>query len=317
MTSHMDRFQEMQIFTRIVERRSFSAAAEDLQLPRATVTNASKRLERRLGARLLERTTRVVAPTLDGQAYYERCVRLLGDLAEMESVFARTAPAGLLRVSVQSTLARHVVAPSLPGLLARYPALELQISEGDRLVDLVREGIDCVLRVGNLQDSSMVALSLAQLEQVTCASPDYVARFGRPQQLEDLDRHEAVNFVSSATGRPYPLEFMRDGELRQRTLPGAVTVTGADMYTACAIAGLGIVQVPRYRIEAELRSGSLEVLLPELPPPTLPVSVLYPQNRQLSPRVRVFVDWLKGVFAGFEPAKAAPAAHPRRRQDFH
>ncbi|MBQ5950334.1 LysR family transcriptional regulator [Massilia sp. ST3] len=313
----MDRFQEMQIFVRIVERRSFSAAAEDLQLPRATVTNAIKRLEKRLGARLLERTTRVVAPTLDGQAYYERCVRLLGDLAEMESVFSRAAPAGLLRVSVQSTLARHVVAPALPGFLARYPAVELRISEGDRLVDLVREGIDCVLRVGNLQDSSMVGQSLAQLEQVTCASPDYLARFGRPQALEDLDRHEAVNFVSSATGRPYPLEFMQGGELRQRTLPGSVTVTGADMYTACAVAGLGIVQVPRYRIEAELRSGGLEVLLPELAPPTLPVSVLYPQNRQLSPRVRVFVDWLKAVFAGFDPAKAPVAGHPRRRQDFH
>ena len=147
----------------------------------------------------------------------------------------------------------------------------------------------------------MVALSLAQLEQVTCASPDYVARFGRPQQLDDLDRHEAVNFVSSATGRPYPLEFMRNGELSQRTLPGSVTVTGADMYTACAIAGLGIVQVPRYRIEDELRSGRLEVVLPALPPPALPVSVLYPQSRQLSPRVRVFVDWIKEVFAQSPP----------------
>lgn len=293
----MDRFQEMQVFVRIVERRSFTLAAEDLQLPRATVTNAIKRLEKRLGARLLERTTRVVAPTLDGQAYYERCVRLLGDLSEMESVFSRAAPAGLLRVNVQATLARYVVAPALPDFLARYPAVELQISEGDRLVDLVREGIDCVLRVGNLQDSSMVALQLTQLEQVTCASPAYLARRGRPASLDDLDRHEAVNFVSSATGRPYPLEFLREGELRQLILPGTVTVTGADMYTACALAGLGIVQVPRYRIEPELRAGALELLLPGLPPPSLPVSVLYPQNRQLSPRVRVFVDWLRQVFA--------------------
>jgi DNA-binding transcriptional LysR family regulator len=293
----MDRFQEMQVFVRIVERRSFTLAAEDLQLPRATVTNAIKRLEKRLGARLLERTTRVAAPTLDGQAYYERCVRLLGDLSEMESVFSHAAPAGLLRVNVQATLARYVVAPALPDFLARYPAVELQISEGDRLVDLVREGIDCVLRVGNLQDSSMVALQLTQLEQVTCASPAYLARRGRPASLDDLDRHEAVNFVSSATGRPYPLEFLREGELRQLILPGTVTVTGADMYTACALAGLGIVQVPRYRIEPELRAGALEVLLPGLPPPSLPVSVLYPQNRQLSPRVRVFVDWLRQVFA--------------------
>lgn len=299
MTTHMDRFQEMQIFTRIVERRSFTLAAEVLSLPRATVTNAIKRLEARLATRLLERTTRVVAPTLDGQAYYERCVRLLADLGEMESVFTRSTPTGLLRVNLQATLARRVVAPRLPAFLARYPGIELQIGEGDRLVDLVREGIDCVLRVGNLQDSSMVAQQITQIAQVTCASPAYLARHGRPTTLETLDQHQAVNFISSATGRPYPLEFLVDGALRQLTLPGPVAVTGADMYTAGALAGLGIVQVPRYRVEQELTRGELEVLLPELAPPALPVYVLYPQSRQLSPRVRVFVDFLKDAFAGF------------------
>ncbi|WP_429207147.1 LysR family transcriptional regulator [Massilia sp. UYP11] len=295
----MDRFQEMQIFTRIVERRSFTLAAEELSLPRATVTNAIKRLEARLATRLLERTTRVVAPTLDGEAYYERCVRLLADLGEMESVFTRSTPTGLLRVNLQAALARRVVAPRLPDFLARYPDIELQIGEGDRLVDLVREGIDCVLRVGNLQDSSMVAQKITQLAQVTCASPAYLARHGRPATLATLDQHQAVNFISSATGRPYPLEFLVAGALRQLTLPGPVSVTGADMYTAGALAGLGLVQVPRYRVEHELARGELEVVLPDLAPPALPVYVLYPQNRQLSPRVRVFVDFLKEAFAGF------------------
>ncbi|MDY0976179.1 LysR family transcriptional regulator [Massilia sp. CFBP9012] len=295
----MDRFQEMQIFTRIVERRSFTVAAEELSLPRATVTNAIKRLEARLATRLLERTTRVVAPTLDGQAYYERCVRLLADLGEMESVFTRAAPTGLLRVNLQATLARRVVAPRLPAFLARYPGIELQIGEGDRLVDLVREGIDCVLRVGNLQDSSMVAQQITQIAQVTCASPAYLERHGRPATLDGLQQHQAVNFISSATGKPYPLEFLVDGALRQLTLPGSVSVTGADMYTAGALAGLGLVQVPRYRVEHELAQGELEVLLPDLAPPALPVYVLYPQSRQLSPRVRVFVDFLKDAFAGF------------------
>lgn len=299
MTTHMDRFQEMQIFTRIVERRSFTLAAEELSLPRATVTNAIKRLEARLATRLLERTTRVVAPTLDGAAYYERCVRLLADLGEMESVFTRSTPTGLLRVNLQATLARRVVAPRLPAFLARYPGIELQIGEGDRLVDLVREGIDCVLRVGNLQDSSMVAQQITQIAQVTCASPAYLARHGRPATLDELDQHQAVNFISSATGRPYPLEFLVDGALRQLTLSGPVSVTGADMYAAGALAGLGIVQVPRYRVEHELTRGELEILLPEFAPPPLPVYVLYPQSRQLSPRVRVFVDFLKEAFAGF------------------
>lgn len=297
MSTQMDRFQEMRIFTRIVERRSFTLAAEDLQLPRATVTNAIKRLETRLATRLLERTTRVVAPTLDGQAYYERCLRLLADLAEMESVFNRTEPAGLLRVNLQPSLAKQVLAPALPGFLARYPGIVLQIGEGDRLVDLVREGIDCVLRAGNLQDSSMVAQQVARLEQVTCASPAYLDRHGRPADLDALERHQAVHFMSSATGRPYPLEFTIGGEVRQVVLPASVSVSGADMYAATAIAGLGIVQVPRYRIAQELRGGQLEIVLPALPPPALPVSVLYPQSRQLSPRVRVFVDWIKAVFA--------------------
>ncbi len=296
MSSQMDRFQEMRIFVRIVERRSFTLAADDLQLPRATVTNAIKRLEMRLGTRLLERTTRVVAPTLDGQAYYERCLRLLGDLAEMEAVFTRSEPSGLLRVNLQATLARHVVAPALPAFLARYPGIQLQIGEGDRLVDLVREGIDCVLRVGVLQDSSMVAQQVARLRQVTCASRAYLERHGRPHSLDDLAKHQAVHYLSSSTGRPYPLEFLVGGELRQLTPPASVSVTGADMYAASAIAGLGLVQAPRYRIEAELASGALEIVLPELPPPDLPVSVLYPQSRQLSPRVRVFVDWLKSIF---------------------
>jgi DNA-binding transcriptional LysR family regulator len=167
----MDRFEEMRIFTRIMERRSFTLAAEDLRIPRATVTNAIKRLEARLGTRLLERTTRQVSPTLDGEAHYQRCVRLLADIEEAEGAFRGAAPKGILRVNLQGTLARHFVVPALPAFLQRYPELALRIGEGDRLVDLVREGVDCVLRAGDLQDSSMVARRVALLEQVTVASP--------------------------------------------------------------------------------------------------------------------------------------------------
>lgn len=292
----MDRFQEMQIFIRIVERRSFTQAAEDLQLPRATVTNAIKRLEERLGTRLLERTTRVVTPTLDGEAYHQRCVRLLTDLEETEAAFGKAKPKGLLRVNLQGTLARHFVIPVLPAFLKRYPEIELQIGEGDRLVDLVREGIDCVLRAGNLQDSSMIARRVAMLEQVTCASPAYLAEYGTPQTLEDLAGHRSVDFVSSMSGKPYPLEFMINDEVKALTLASSVSVTGADVYTACAVAGLGLVQVPRYRIAEELRCDRLRAVLPALRPPALPVSVLYPQNRQLSVRVRVFTDWIREIF---------------------
>ncbi|WP_322045998.1 LysR family transcriptional regulator [Paraburkholderia sp. J67] len=295
----MDRFQEMQIFTRIVDRRSFTQAAEDLNLPRATVTNSIKRLETRLGVRLLERTTRQVKPTPDGDAYYQRCTRLLADLEETEEAFRDTDPQGRLRVNMQGTLAQYFVMPRLPQFLARYPRIELFIGSGDHFVDLVREGIDCVLRAGELSDSSMIARRVALLEQVTVASPAYLETYGDPGSIEALleEGHRAVNYLSPASGRAHPLEFGTPDGVRNVTLPGPVAVNGAELYTAGAIAGLGLVQVPRYRVREQLANGELCVVLADQPPPPMPVSVLFPQARQLSLRVRAFADWLAQVFA--------------------
>ncbi|MBT2792243.1 LysR family transcriptional regulator [Paraburkholderia strydomiana] len=292
----MDRFEEMRVFVRVAERQSFTRASDDLQIPRATVTNLIKRLEERLGARLLERTTRTVRLTPDGQAYYGRCVRLIADMEEAEGSFSNLAPKGLLRVNLQGTLARHFVVPTLPAFLARYPDIELTIGEDDRLVDLVREGIDCVLRAGTLQDSSMVGRRVAQLQQVTVASPAYLEKYGEPADPSALELHRAVNYVSSATGKPVPLEFDIEGRITPMLLPGAVSVTGVELYTGSAVAGLGMVQVPRYRVSDELASGRLKIILANFPPPPMPVSVLYPQNRQLSSRVRVFATWLRDIF---------------------
>lgn len=296
----MDRFQEMQAFVRIAERRSFTQASEDLRIPRATVTNLIKRVEQRIGTRLLERTTRTVRLTPDGEAYYRRCVRLLADVEEAESLFRDEAPKGLLRVNLQGTLARHFVVPALPGFLARYPGLELHIGEDDRLVDLVREGVDCVLRAGTLQDSSMVGRRLALLPQVTVASPAYLAVHGEPDSIDALAVHRAIHYISSGTGKAVPLEFSVDGRVTNVQLGAAVSVTGADLYTGSAVAGLGLVQVPRYRVADELANGRLKVLLADFAPPPMPVSVLYPQNRQLSSRVRVFTQWLRDIFANAE-----------------
>ena len=292
----MDRFQEMQAFVRIADRQSFTQAADDLQIPRPTVTNLLKRMEQRLGTRLLERTTRTVRLTPDGEAYYRRCIRLIADLEEAEGSFRNVEPKGLLRVNLQGTLARHFVVPALPAFLERFPQIELQVGEDDRLVDLVREGVDCVLRAGYLQDSSMVAVRVAQMEQVTVASPAYLARFGVPTELAALTAHRAVNYVSSGTGKNVPLEFVVDGRVMDVAMGGVISVTGADLYTGSAVAGLGLVQVPRYRIADELRDGRLVVVLADCPPPPMPVSVLYPHNRQLSSRVRAFVQWLRDVF---------------------
>ncbi|MFL6701118.1 MAG: LysR substrate-binding domain-containing protein, partial [Paraburkholderia graminis] len=218
------------------------------------------------------------------------------DLEDAEGSFSNLAPKGLLRVNLQGTLARHFVVPSLPAFLARYPDIELTIGEDDRLVDLVREGVDCVLRVGNLQDSSMVGRRVAQLPQVTVASPAYLEKYGEPADPSALAAHRAVNYVSSATGKPVPLEFSIEGRNTPMLLPGAVSVTGVELYTGSALAGLGIVQVPRYRVRDELAAGRLKIILAGFPPPPLPVSVLYPQNRQLSSRVRVFAQWLRDIF---------------------
>jgi DNA-binding transcriptional LysR family regulator len=292
----MDRFDAMRVFTRVVERRSFTLAAQDLGLPRSTVTDAVKQLETRLGVRLLQRTTRHVSPTLDGEAYHRCCLALIADLEDAEAAFAGAKPKGLLRVDVHGTLARHFVLPRLPAFLADYPQIELYMSEGDRLVDLIREGIDCVLRVGDLQDSDMVARRVGMLEEVTCAAPPYIERFGVPATVEALDGHRMVGFHSSATGALLPLEFIVDGVARTVTLPTTVSVNGAESYVAAARLGLGLIQVPRYHVETDLERGTLVPILADFPPSPTPVSLLYPRSRQLSPRVRVFIDWLVRVF---------------------
>jgi DNA-binding transcriptional LysR family regulator len=297
----MDRFDAMRVFSRVVERRSFTAAAEDTGLPRSTVTDAVKQLEARLGVRLLQRTTRHVSPTLDGEAYYQRCLAILSDIEDAEGAFAGARPKGMLRADVHGTLARHFVLPSLPSFLEAYPDIEFYMSEGDRLVDLVREGIDCVLRVGTPQDSDMVARRVAMLEEVTLASPGYIDKFGMPEHPEKLEGHRMVGFRSTASGGLLPLEFVVDGIVRNVTLPAVVTVNAAESFISAARLGLGIVQVPRYHADMDLASGALVQILPDAPPTDTPVSLLYPRNRQLSPRVRVFIDWLVKVFARQSP----------------
>jgi len=295
----MDRFEEMRNFVRVVERKSFTKAAGDLLIPRATMTNSIQRLEARLRTRLLDRTTRTVVPTLDGEAYYRRCVDILAELEEADGIFRRTDPRGLLRVNLQGTLARKFIIPRLPEFLERYPCIDLMISDGDRFVDLVHEGFDCVVRSGGLSDSSMIARRLAILREATIASPDYIARTGMPETLEDLKTqdHTMVSFLSGADDKPIPLDFTVNGTVRQIMLPASISVTGADSYAACAYAGLGLVQVPRYRVADDLKAGRLVDILPEFPPDPMPVSILYPQNRQLSVRVRVFVDWVANILA--------------------
>lgn len=290
----------MRLYTRIVDLGSFTAAADDLNLPRATVTHAIKRLEARLAAQLLQRTTRRVRATRDGEVYYGHCVRLLADMDEVEADFreAVVLPKGRLRIDLPATLARLLVIPALPEFCARFPQIELDIGTSDRFVNLLHEGVDCVLRVGELGDSTMVGRRVATMAQATVASADYLRRHGQPESLTDLQvGHLAVNWASPTTRRPESLEFMAGRKRREMSLPGRVTVSGVDAYLACCEAGMGIAQFPHYRIAAALASGSLCEILPALPPPSLPMSVLYPPQRQMPARLRVFVDWLVELLA--------------------
>jgi DNA-binding transcriptional LysR family regulator len=295
----MDRLQAMRVFTRVVELGSFTKAAEDLDLPRATVTYAIKELETHLSAKLLNRTTRQVNATADGEAYYQRCVKLLADLEETESVFrhATVNPKGKLRVTMQGTQALHFILPYLPDFCQRYPNIELELGMSDRLVDLVREGIDCAIRSGELEDSSLYGRRVAKLAQITCASPAYLEKHGTPQRPEDLSGHVAVNYFSSRTGRALPFEFTVEGEVQTQMLPGKIAVNSADAYHACCELGFGLIQIPLYGAAASLARGTLVEVLPDFRPPAMPISILYPHQLQLTPRVRVFVEWVAQIYA--------------------
>ncbi|PWV98942.1 DNA-binding transcriptional LysR family regulator [Hoeflea marina] len=290
----------MTLFTRVVERRSLSAAAADLGLARSTATEAIKTLEADIGARLLERTTRHVAPTLDGEAFYQRCLSILSEFEEASSAFRDARPHGLLRIDAHPLLTHTFLLPHLPRFLDRYPDLDLHIGQGDRLVDLVREGVDCVIRAGAQPDSGLIMRRLTTIAEVTCASPAYLETHGIPASPDDLDGHLCVGFVSSRTGTTLPLEFTQKGGLREVTLPSRVTANNSDTVTELARLGFGLMQAPRYRLQQDLLQGTMVEVLREFPPSPTPLSALYPQNRQLSPRLRVFLDWVSGIFAEAE-----------------
>lgn len=295
-----DRLEAMRLFVRVVERESFTAAAADLNIPRSTATDVIQRLERDLACRLLVRTTRHVSPTPEGEDYYRRCLSILDDVEEAEGTLRGQEPSGTLRVSAHGTLTRTFILPHLADFLDRYPKITLQLGQGERLVDLVREGVDCVLRAGVPEDSGMIMRKLRDIPEITCASPVYLERHGIPKDPGDLEGHRMVGFHSSRTGAVMPFDFQTVDGVREVELPARVVADDAETVHRLAILGFGLVQAPRYRLRDYLRSGQLLEVLAETPPTPLPLAVYYPQNRQLSPRVRVFVDWLAEIFADAE-----------------
>ncbi|KSV80030.1 LysR family transcriptional regulator [Ensifer sp. ENS07] len=293
----MDRIELFRIFTRVVESASFTRAADTLGLPRSSVSAAVQTLETRLGTRLLHRTTRKVAPTQDGAAFYERCLRLISDMDEAENLFRRdtSGPTGRLRVDLPSRIGRLIVAPALPEFLARYPGIDIDLGMTDRAVHLIEESVDCALRVGPREDSSLIARPFGTLRLINVASPDYLERHGTPETPNDLSAHVAVNYASPSSGRVEDWEWMENGEARTVSVAGRVSVNSAEGSIACCLAGLGLIQIPAYDVIDHIRAGQLVEVMPHHVAAPMPMALLYPHRQHLSRRLKVFADWLEGL----------------------
>lgn len=291
----MDKLRAMQIFSRVVEAHSFAGAAKTLAVPRSTISRSIQELEATLGVRLLQRTTRTLHLTPNGSLYYDHCQRILGDIAGVEAALSDTTikPRGLLRVDMTSSFARAVVLPGLRDFQARYPDIDLSLTLGDRPVELVGEGVDCVVRAGTPASSALlVARHIGSFDWVTCAAPDYLARCGTPGSLDDLDGHEIIGYRSTSTGRTADWRFTVDGGEHTIAAGSRLVVNETDAYMAGGLEGLGLIRVASYLAAPHLATGRLVRVLPTYRAPPEPLSLIYPQDRHLTSTVRAFADWL-------------------------
>lgn len=300
----MDRIALYRTFARVVEAGSFTKAAATLDMPRSTVSTAIVALEERLGTRLLNRTTRMVRPTQDGLAFYDRCIRLIADIEEAEGAFAqsRNSPAGRLHVNMPGRIGRLIVAPALPDFVEAYPDIAIQLGVTDRAVDIIEDNVDCALRVGPLGDSGLIARQIGSLRFINVASPAYLERYGTPHHPDDLKSgvsggyqsggHHMVGYASPTSGRLDDWEWVEDGKVRTMPLRATVTVNSAEAYIACAIAGLGLIQIPAYDVADDIAAGRLVEVMPDHCAEPMPMNLLFPQRRYRARHVELFIDWL-------------------------
>lgn len=299
--------ETVRAFVRVAELGSFTRAAAHLAVPKARVSQQVQRLEAAVGARLLHRTTRAVRLTPDGDRFLARARPLLLETEDLSGMFAGPrALRGRVRIDLPVNLARDVVIPRVPELLAAHPSLELQVSTTDRLVDVVREGFDCVVRVALLGDSSLVAVRLGKLQMINCASPAYLETHGKPKSLSELDRHLLVHYSSTLDSGQPEFEYYDGAGYRVRPMKSIVTVNNADAFQAACRAGLGIIQVPRTGVAELLASGQLVEILPKFRGQPLPVFLLHPHGRNVPRRVRVVLDWIDSILRPHLKARGQP-----------
>jgi LysR family transcriptional regulator, regulator for bpeEF and oprC len=312
----MNKLQAMEVFVRVVDTGGFTRAAEALGMPKATVTTSIRDLERHLQVRLLNRTTRRVAVTTDGAAYYERCVAILDQVRDAEESLSsdHASVSGRLRIDVATAFARAVLIPAMGAFQERFPAIRLELGCGDRPIDLIEQGVDCALRAGAIVDQNLIARRVGTMHFITCAAPAYLAKRGRPRHPNDLKDHVCLDYFSTQTGRPYPLNFEKDGERLEVPSIGPLAVNDSSVYFDACLAGLGISQLPSIIVRDEIERGDLEIVLGEWLSEPMPLSIVYPLNRNLSNKVRVFVEWIAELFEHDERLKLHSALRPSARR---
>ncbi|KVD86653.1 LysR family transcriptional regulator [Burkholderia sp. ABCPW 14] len=308
----MDRFDALQAFARVVEAGSFTKAAQTLHISKTTVTQLVQQLEARLRVKLLNRTTRQVKLTADGAAYYERIARLLADLEDADASLssASASPKGRLRVDVPSPFALMILVPALPAFHARYPDIQLDIGVSDRMVDLIGDNVDCVLRGGDLPDSSLIARRIGELRLGVYAAPRYLDAAGTPSHPRELNgtHHRIVGFLSPRSGRVACVALRRDGERGESIRIEsryAVAIDDGNAYLAAGLAGLGVLWLPHYMAEAPVARRELVPLFDDWALEPMPMYLAYPPNRHLGMKLKVFIAWVEELMARHAPISAA------------
>lgn len=307
----------LRIFARVAELGSFTQAADQLGLAKGRVSAAVQKLEVQVGTRLLLRTTRHVRLTSDGEQFLERCKVLIADAEQLQGMFlpVKGGLRGRLRIDLPDALARDLIIPRLPEFLSAHPELDLGISTSDHRVDLVQEGFDCVLRVGSLSNTDLVARRLGVMQVCNLASPLYLRTYGTPRKLADLARHRVVHYAAKLGSHGAGWEYQENGATRIHPVRCALVVNGTDAYQAACLAGLGLIQAPMVGARHLLDKGLLVAVLPEFTPAPMPVTLLYPHRRQLAPRVQAILNWITQIAQPYlqnsdEAMKAKPMLAP-------
>lgn len=298
----MEYCEKIRVFIRIADMASFTRAAESLGIQKGRASAVVRELEAELGTRLLHRTTRAVRLTDEGRAYCERATNMLAEFDDLQHMFhdLHRNVSGRLRVDLPANMVSEIVMPALSTFIKAHPNLKFEISGTDRRVDVVKEGFDCVLRVGAIGDDSLVARRLGELRMLNAASPAYLASYGAPSSLEDLlKNHTIIHYSATLGARPYCWEYF-DGKHNQAfAVPGAIQLNNVAAYEAAGVAGLGLIQAPLADIGRHIKSGALVEILPDFPPPPLPVWFIVGHSRNIPKRVRIFMEWMEKTLAPF------------------